>query len=79
MHDGTQMEKRGIPTAVICTEAFTTVAESMAEVQGLPNYDYAVIPHPLASLTDTEVEERARFILPKIVSLLTSQSSPEED
>ena len=78
MHDGTQMEKRGIPTAVICTEAFTVVADSVAEVQGLPDYKYAVIPHPLASLTDAEIEERARFLLPQITSLLTAQDPSGE-
>ncbi len=65
------MENRGVPTAVICTDAFTTVAESMAEVQGLPSYKYAVIPHPLASLTEAEIEDRAEFLLPQITSLLT--------
>jgi hypothetical protein len=67
------MENRGVPTAVICTDAFTTVAESMAEVQGVPSYKYAVIPHPLASLTEAEIQERAEFLLPQITSLLIAE------
>ena len=73
------MENRGVPTAVICTDAFTTVAESMAEVQGVPSYEYAVLPHPLASLTEVEIQERAEFLLPQITSLLISEDSSEKE
>ena len=71
------MENRGTPTAVICTDAFTAVVESMARVQGVPGYQYAKIPHPVASLTDSEIDERARMLLPQVVSLLTIEGSPK--
>lgn len=72
MHDGVSLEKRGVPAAVICTDAFAVTADTMAAVQGPPGYRYAVTPHPLASLTADEVRQRACELLPQVIDLLTS-------
>jgi hypothetical protein len=69
--DGIAFERRGIPAAVICSDAFTVTADAMAEVKGAPGYRYATTPHPVAVLTPDEVRKRAEEALPAVVALLT--------
>ncbi len=71
MHDGIELEKRGVPTAVICTEPFRPTVEMVARVRGMPGYPVAYIPHPVGSLTDARLRERARAVAPEIRALLT--------
>jgi hypothetical protein len=70
--DGIALEGRGVPAAVICTEAFVASADAMAGIQGAPGYHYARTAHPVAVLTPEEVAERAAAVLPDLVSLLSS-------
>lgn len=70
MADGTIFEKRGIPAASIATDAFTASGNAMARARGFPNYRYAMIPHPLSSLTPDQVRERAHEVLPEVLSIL---------
>jgi len=42
----------------------------MAEQWGQPNYRYLAMPHPIANLTEAQLEQRAREIVPEIVKLL---------
>ncbi len=60
MHDAIELEKRGIPTAVICTEEFAVPARTMARTLGIPEYPFVLVPHPVGSLTPAQVAERAR-------------------
>ena len=64
------LERRGIPAAVICTDAFGATADAMAMLQGAPGYRYVTTPHPIAVLTADEVRERARTVLPRVAALL---------
>ncbi|MDE3076761.1 MAG: hypothetical protein KGJ86_15195 [Chloroflexota bacterium] len=70
MADGTLFERRGIPAACICTEAFTASGSAMATVQGYRDYRYALIPHPMSSLTHEECKERASAVLPEVLQIL---------
>jgi hypothetical protein len=69
--DGVAFERRGIPTAVICTDAFAVTADAMAALKGAPGYRYATIAHPIAVLTRDEVRKRAEEVLPQVVEILT--------
>jgi hypothetical protein len=42
----------------------------MAEQWGLPAYRFLVMPHPIANLTEAELDQRAREIAPEVVKLL---------
>jgi len=68
--DAISFEKRGTPAAVIITEPFEATAEAIAKLAGLPGYPYAVIPHPIGSLTDKEVLGRAETVAPRVAELL---------
>lgn len=70
MADVILLERRGIPSAAICTAALQGSADAMAAVQGMPGYRYAVIEHPLSSLTPPEVAERARVAAPQVLDIL---------
>ena len=70
--DGIALEGRGVPAAVICTEAFVASADAMAGIQGSPGYRYARTAHPVAVLTPDEVAERAEAVLPHVMTLLSS-------
>lgn len=72
--DGIALERAGVPAAVICSDAFTATASGMAEVQGAPDYAYLTTQHPVAILTPEQVAERARQLLPQILSTVTAAS-----
>ena len=42
----------------------------MAQAWSLPNYKYLSVKHPIANLTQDELDQRARDIVPQIVQLL---------
>jgi hypothetical protein len=68
--DAVILEKAGIPAIAIVTDAFYATAREMAELWGVPNFRFVMMPHPLASLTPEEVEQRADELLGKVVALL---------
>jgi len=68
--DGIVFEKHGIPAASLITDVFDSTGRAMAVAWGLPNYKYLAVPHPIANLTETELDNRARDIVPQIVDLL---------
>jgi hypothetical protein len=68
--DGIVFEKAGIPAASIVTDVFEGTGRAMAVAWGVPNYKFLALPHPIANLTDAQLEQRAREIVPEIVKLL---------
>ena len=73
MHDGLTLERRGIPTAVICTEPFVTSADAMAALGGVPDYPYVVVPHPLGSKTMVQLRDLAAKAAPEVLTILLAQ------
>ncbi len=71
MHDGIELERRGVPTAVVCTEQFVSSVRAQAEICGNPLYPFVVVAHPIGSLTPRELEERADAAVPRVVAILT--------
>ena len=70
MHDGIQFEKRGLPAAVICTEPFVSSAVAMSKMGGIPDFPFAVVSHPLGSLDENSLRERAKEVAGDIVKIL---------
>jgi hypothetical protein len=60
MHDGIALEAAGRPTAVIVTSEFVQEAEIQRDALGMNELAPVVIDHPLSTLTDAEIEQRAR-------------------
>jgi hypothetical protein len=69
------LEKRGIPSAAICSEALQGSANAMAKVQGAPGYRYAVVPHPVSSLTPEELKSHAKIAASQVLDILSGKTS----
>ena len=70
MLDGILLEKAGVPSASIITDVFELTGRAMAEQWGLPYYKFLMMSHPIANLTEAQLDQRAREIAPEIVKLL---------
>ena len=42
----------------------------MAELWGVPDFRFVMMPHPLASLTRADVDARAEELIAKVIALL---------
>jgi hypothetical protein len=68
--DGILLERRGIPAAAICTDAFVPNGQAIAAAHGAPAYPFTLVRHPLASASQEELVREAKKILPEILRLL---------
>ena len=71
VHDGIEIEKRGIPAVAICTEAFEPGLDALAKMRGMPDYRFALVPHPLGVLFDDELRQRAELAAPQVFEIMT--------
>ena len=70
MLDGILFEKIGVPSASIITDVFEKTGRAMAEQWGLPTYKFLMMQHPIANLTEKELDQRAREMAPEVVKLI---------
>lgn len=70
MLDGILFEKVGVPAASIVTDVFQATGHAMAQAWGVPEYKFLAMPHPIANLTEAQLDQRAREIAPEVVKLL---------
>ncbi len=70
MHDGSALEKRGIPSIAICTEVFYAAGKVQARVLGHSNLEPLTVPHPIQSLTPQQIQQRAEGIIDRITERL---------
>ena len=70
MHDGIELEIRGIPAAVVCTTPFENMGRSTARIRGVPDYPFALIGHPVGRLDGSGLEERVTEALAPVEALL---------
>jgi len=55
---------------VICTEPFVSSAEAMAVLGGITGYPYVMLPHPLGSLDQDALREKAIQAAPEVLQIL---------
>ena len=65
-----ELRKRGVYSAVICSEVFRNLALHQARVLGWPDMPLIVIPHPLGGLAPQEVEARANVAIAQLVDTI---------
>jgi hypothetical protein len=67
------VERLGIPAAAVITDRFASLARSMAELSGLPDYPFVEIVHPIAENTDAELRDKAEQVVRQLVGVLTER------
>ena len=70
MLDSIVFEQHGVPSASIITDLFRATGRAMARTWGVPDFRFLEMPHPIANLTDAELDQRAATIVPQVVKLL---------
>jgi hypothetical protein len=75
VHDGIEIEKRGIPAVAICTEAFLPGLDALTKMRGMPAYRFAVVPHPLGVLFDDELRQRAELAAPLVANIVATEQA----
>lgn len=70
MHDAITLEEKGVPTAVIVTTAFLHEAQVQRVALGMEALHPVVIQHPLSTLSDEAIEERAQSAVSQIKKVL---------
>ncbi|MGB3437653.1 MAG: UGSC family (seleno)protein [Actinophytocola sp.] len=73
VQDGIALEKRGIPTFVICTSELLTTAVIAASTVGVPDYPFVVIDHPFGALGVPELRERVAVAHEQIKAQLVDE------
>jgi alkanesulfonate monooxygenase SsuD/methylene tetrahydromethanopterin reductase-like flavin-dependent oxidoreductase (luciferase family) len=68
-------EKLGIPAVAVITDRFEQSARAMAGANGLPDYPFAIIAHPIAGNTDDDLRAKAEIAVREIVPLLLDRRS----
>ncbi len=66
-------ERLGIPAVAVITDRFEASARAMAAANGLPDYPFAVIAHPIAGNSDEELRDKAELAVRRLVPLLTQR------
>ena len=65
------LEQHGIPTVVLGTKEFETLAVLEARNRGLADLPLALIPHPLGGIHEEEVVRKADLVIEVVVGAVT--------
>ena len=68
-----ETELLGIPSTVLTTRPFISQARAMSRMRGDPEYGLAIIEHPIVTLNDAELSERAATAAPQVISCLVDR------
>ena len=72
MLDAIKLDNVGVPAVAIVTAPFMATSRAMATSWGVPEYQFLVTPHPIANLTEAELNARADELVIQVVGFLTS-------
>ena len=78
MLDGLKLERAGIPTASIVTTPFIATGRAMAASWGVQNYQFLVTAHPIANLTQDELDTRADELAAQVLDFFQN-AAPASD
>lgn len=70
-----ELRKRGLATAVVCSDPFIKLGKTQAMVLGTPDLPLVIIPHPVGGLALEGVKERAMVAVPQVVRLIQEYAS----
>ena len=70
-----ELRKRGVLVALICTEPFLKLGKAQASSFGITDLPLVLIPHPLGGIAIDQVRGRAEHALPEIAKLIKENAS----
>jgi len=76
MHDGAHFEEKGIPSAVLVSDAFKPQAQYQAKSLGLQNAARVFIKHPISDQTQEQLRQKAERAYTQVVAALTTEAAP---
>jgi hypothetical protein len=56
------------------TDRFVPTARAVAELNGLPDYPFVVVAHPIANDGDDDLRRKAEGVVERIAALLTQRA-----
>lgn len=68
--DALIFERLGIPAVPIVTLPFFSAARALAKQHGMKDYKIETVDHPIASLNDHQITERAIDVAPRVAAAL---------
>jgi len=68
--DGIKLEQAGLPVVAIVTTPFIATARAMATNWGAPSYEFVVTSHPIANLSEAELNAMADELATQVVRFL---------
>ena len=68
-----ETELLGIPSTVLTTRPFISQAHAMSRMRGVPEYSLTIIEHPIITLTDAELSERAATATAQVIACLVDR------
>jgi len=70
------LEGRGIPSVVLGTDAFVSLARAQSATHGLPHLSVVLVPHPVGGIDPKLVSAKAETIAPQALHALTRDPAP---
>jgi hypothetical protein len=74
MHDAIAAETLGIPAVAVMTDRFAVSARVVAELNGLADYPFVAVAHPIANDDDAALRQKAEAVVDRIATLLTERA-----
>jgi hypothetical protein len=65
-----QLRKRGLITAVVCSDPFMKLGQAQARTFGVPDLPLLRIPHPLGGIDLEQVKTRVAAAMPALLDLV---------
>lgn len=68
-----EMEKKGIPAVLVSTTPFIDAVITTTNMSNMPSIEWAVVDHPIGSLDEDAVRQRAKHAAQQIPGLMMGQ------
>ena len=68
-----ETELLGIPSTVLTTKPFVSQARTMSRMRGDADYGLAIIDHPIVTLSEEELMDRARIAADQVIQHVLDQ------
>lgn len=70
MFDSIIFENLGVPAVPIITKPFAPTANALTKLHGIPDYTFVAIDHPITSLDEDQLRQRAKLAAPLVEAAL---------